>query len=53
MGGSIWGPISPLQRRAQMTAYAILASPLTISVDVRNISAYDLEVRRRWRGGRG
>lgn len=43
MGGSIWGTISPQQRRAQMTAYALLASPLTISVDVRNISAYDLE----------
>lgn len=41
MGGSLWGPITPLQRRAQMTVYSMLASPLTLSVNVRNLSSYD------------
>ena len=42
-GCTVFGPMSSLQRRAQFVAYAMAASPLVLSVDVRSLAPEDLE----------
>ena len=43
LGGCTWcgSPLTPLQRRAQFSLYAVLAAPLLLSIDIPNITAYD------------
>ena len=42
-GCTVFGPMSSLQRRAQFVAYAMAASPLVLSVDVRSLAPEDLD----------